>query len=191
MLHADHLRAGKELQRKIEALRGENKDPSLPQKPLPLPPVANVDAVRQLPQPVPSPPPSGRRMTDSQNAGEESFMLLGHRVRISSSLVVRRRQSVSFPSSQIPVTPSISSGKYWRICWRTCRSLLHLPLHHSPWVIYSQRVLKHCNGTAVSAATPISRNRWSGGSQDELELAGTIQRSRNHQACPNLRVQPR
>ena len=112
MLHADHLRAGKELQRKIEALRGENKDPSLPQKPLPLPPVANVDAVRQLPQPVPSPPPSGRRMTDSQNAGEESFMLLGHRVRRSLSLVAQRTTIGIFPQQS---DPGDAFNQFWKI----------------------------------------------------------------------------
>jgi hypothetical protein len=81
MLYNDHLKAGKELQRKIDKLREENKDPSLPQKPAPSLPVSNSNAANTIPQPVPSPPPSGRRMTDSQNTGEESFMVLGQRVR--------------------------------------------------------------------------------------------------------------
>jgi|ERR1700722_8238090 len=90
MLHEDHLKAGKELQRKIAKLREENIDPTVPQKP-PAPtavPPPHSPFHINVSQPntkyntraVPSPPPSGRRMTDSQGIGDESFMVLGQRV---------------------------------------------------------------------------------------------------------------
>jgi hypothetical protein len=87
MLYEDHLKAEKELQRRIAKLREEGKDPSLPHKPPssshpsgPIPP-ANLSGANYSPRRVPSPPPPGRRLTDSNSTGEESFMVLGQRVR--------------------------------------------------------------------------------------------------------------
>ncbi|KAH9951394.1 hypothetical protein B0H21DRAFT_685234, partial [Amylocystis lapponica] len=80
MLYHDHLKAGKEMQRRIVKLREENKDPALPQKPTSHTSSVPVAAAPAAPQPVPSPPPHSRnRMTDSQQTVDESFMLLGHR----------------------------------------------------------------------------------------------------------------
>ncbi|GBE82488.1 hypothetical protein SCP_0408720 [Sparassis crispa] len=79
MLYNDHVKATKELHRRISKLREENKDPFLPQKPsanVPSPAVAASIA----PAPTPSPPPHVRnRMSDSQQTVDESFMLLGQR----------------------------------------------------------------------------------------------------------------
>ncbi|KAF7338478.1 hypothetical protein MVEN_02073800 [Mycena venus] len=80
MLYNEHHKAGKELQRKIEQLKTEGKDPSLPHKPDP----PQLSATRSnshpypsFPRSAPSPPPSQRPMTDSQGTVDESFMLLG------------------------------------------------------------------------------------------------------------------
>ncbi|KAL4251635.1 hypothetical protein ABKN59_003795 [Abortiporus biennis] len=86
LLYNDHQKASKELQRKIAKLREENKDPSLPQKP-----VRNMNsngisagyggpsnAPIVPPQPTASPPPHARNtLSDSQQTVGESFMLLG------------------------------------------------------------------------------------------------------------------
>ncbi|TFY58160.1 hypothetical protein EVJ58_g6586 [Rhodofomes roseus] len=80
MLCNDHSKAGKELQRRIAKLREENKDPSLPQKPTGGAP-SSSNAARPVTLPTaPSPPPQAQtRMSDSQQAVDESFMLLGQR----------------------------------------------------------------------------------------------------------------
>ncbi|KAF8212462.1 hypothetical protein K438DRAFT_1806545 [Mycena galopus ATCC 62051] len=79
LLYNEHHKAGKELQRKIEQLKAEGKDPSLPHKPDP----PQLSAMRSnshpypsFPRSAPSPPPQ-RPMTDSQGTVDESFMLLG------------------------------------------------------------------------------------------------------------------
>jgi len=80
MLYNEHAKSAKDMQRKIAKLREENKDPSLPQNA----PYKNTPV--PLPVPGPSPPPqTGNRMVDSQNTGDESFMLLGQRVSPMSS----------------------------------------------------------------------------------------------------------
>ncbi|KAG6889723.1 hypothetical protein C0995_015021 [Termitomyces sp. Mi166 len=76
LLYNDHTKAAKELERKIEKLREEGKDPALPQKAE----VAQVQTPRSprnpnLPRSTPSTPPF-RPLSDSQNAVDESFMLL-------------------------------------------------------------------------------------------------------------------
>lgn len=88
MLHNEHIKAGRELERRIAKLREENKDPTLPHKM----PLAQMRAEHtsasggrpRPPYPAPSPPlpPSASlRLTDSQNNVDESFMVLGQRVR--------------------------------------------------------------------------------------------------------------
>ncbi|KIK03837.1 hypothetical protein K443DRAFT_676492 [Laccaria amethystina LaAM-08-1] len=80
-LHDEHCKAGKELQRKIEKLKNEGKDPALPQKAE----SSRAPPLRQhassylagSPRIHSSSPPPHRPMTDSQNAVDESFMLLG------------------------------------------------------------------------------------------------------------------
>jgi hypothetical protein len=80
MLYDEHSKAGKELQRKIVQLREENKDPSLPQMTVvPTSPSTNATLGSTL-RPPSSPPP--RRMTDSQQTVDESFMVLGQRVSV-------------------------------------------------------------------------------------------------------------
>ncbi|KAF8626064.1 hypothetical protein AX15_005100 [Amanita polypyramis BW_CC] len=77
MLYNDHVKAEKELQRKIEKLKQEGKDPNLPHKqerPIP-PPIRGLqlDGVQSTQGSTSSPPPS-RPMIDTV---DESFMLLG------------------------------------------------------------------------------------------------------------------
>lgn len=90
MLYNEHCKAAKELQRKIDQLKLEGKDPSLPQKPeLPkaAPPRHNSNPYIGPSRMNTSSPPPIRPMTDSQNTGDESFMLLGgQRVRFSRYL---------------------------------------------------------------------------------------------------------
>ena len=77
MLYADHLKAHQQLQRKIEILKQEGKDPTLPQpKPdLSMPGSFNPTAT-SLPQP--SIANSYRSVNDLQGTVDgESFMLLG------------------------------------------------------------------------------------------------------------------
>ncbi|TFK42898.1 hypothetical protein BDQ12DRAFT_676974 [Crucibulum laeve] len=76
-LYDEHCKAGKELQRKIEKLKEEGKDPALPQKA----DSSRSSAARQQtnaypgpPRHTSSPPPHNRPMTDTV---DESFMLLG------------------------------------------------------------------------------------------------------------------
>ena len=94
MLYNEHRKAGKELQRKISKLREENKDPSLPQKPSKSSTPKNVTT--PLPQPLPSPSLQvpQNNLADSQQAVDESFMLLGQRVCLSR--VLRNGVSNSF-----------------------------------------------------------------------------------------------
>lgn len=81
MLYNDQRKLGKELQRRIEKLRAENKDPALPQKPARTNPPSSFDTSAHSPRAVPSPPPNARgRMIDSQATVDESFMVLGGRV---------------------------------------------------------------------------------------------------------------
>ena len=82
MLYNEHAKSAKDVQRKIAKLREENKDPSLPQN------VPHKQTPASPPNPGPSsspPPQTGNRLIDSQNAGDESFMLLGQRVSPNSS----------------------------------------------------------------------------------------------------------
>ena len=80
MLYNEHCKAGKELQRKIDKLKDEGKDPSLPQLPdlsqKALPPKLNSTTYHGAPR-INTSSPQLRFMTDSQNTGDESFMLLG------------------------------------------------------------------------------------------------------------------
>ncbi|KAI0665013.1 hypothetical protein C8Q70DRAFT_941328 [Cubamyces menziesii] len=85
MLHNEHMKLGKDLQRRIAKLREENKDPALPQKPTRTSSAASTptSAVTSPPQPIPSPTPqpptNANAMSDSQQTVDESFMLLGQR----------------------------------------------------------------------------------------------------------------
>ena len=86
MLCNKHSKAVRELQSKIDKLKEEGKDPSLPQKsedPQVLRATQSNSTVHSgtLRINTSSPPPVGRPLTDS-NTGDESFMLLGgQRVR--------------------------------------------------------------------------------------------------------------
>ncbi|KIM60600.1 hypothetical protein SCLCIDRAFT_26481 [Scleroderma citrinum Foug A] len=89
LLYNEHVKAGKELDRRVAKLREEGKDPSLPQKPLPRitpvhsnRPTANPSGVPHTTHLVhgPTPNPSSSvRLSDSQNNVDESFMVLGQR----------------------------------------------------------------------------------------------------------------
>ncbi|KAF8559515.1 hypothetical protein OG21DRAFT_1452641 [Imleria badia] len=87
MLYNEHVKAGRELERRIAKLREENKDPTLPHK-VSLAQTraehsSSASSGRSHPsQPAPSPPlPSSAslRLMDSQNNVDESFMVLGQR----------------------------------------------------------------------------------------------------------------
>jgi len=92
MLHNEHVKAGKELQRRISKLREENQDPTLPQKTLPRNTqlhshqnTGSSNAAPPAPVPVLSTPmyaSSSSRLLDSHNNVDESFMVLGQRVRL-------------------------------------------------------------------------------------------------------------
>ncbi|RDB24119.1 hypothetical protein Hypma_008789 [Hypsizygus marmoreus] len=76
LLYNEHVKAAKELHRKIDNLREEGKDPSLPQKvERPQPSATRSHAHPNIPRSAPSPPPQ-RSMTELQNTVDESFMLL-------------------------------------------------------------------------------------------------------------------
>ncbi|KAI0361877.1 hypothetical protein OH77DRAFT_1416053 [Trametes cingulata] len=86
MLHNEHMKLGKDLQRRIAKLREENKDPALPQKPTRTASTSSAagpstNAAVPPPQPVPSPPPQphSSKLSESQQTVDESFMLLGQR----------------------------------------------------------------------------------------------------------------
>ncbi|KAI0781145.1 hypothetical protein BD413DRAFT_22235 [Trametes elegans] len=88
MLHNEHMKLGKDLQRRIAKLREENKDPALPQKSIRSSSAStsagggqSSGTVVAPPQPVPSPPPQSRGniLSESQQTVDESFMLLGQR----------------------------------------------------------------------------------------------------------------
>lgn len=93
MLHNEQIKVAKELQRRIDKLRTENKDPTLPQKPAHAhsrgvhATSPSFDMGTHSPRVVPSPPPYARgRMMDSHATVDESFMVLGGRVRLLSAL---------------------------------------------------------------------------------------------------------
>ncbi|KAK7466882.1 hypothetical protein VKT23_003945 [Stygiomarasmius scandens] len=78
MLYNEHCKVTKELEKKIERLREEGKDPTLPQKanPPPAPYTSNAYSSSAGPsRSAPSPPPQ-RPLAESQTV-DESFMLLG------------------------------------------------------------------------------------------------------------------
>ncbi|PIL23806.1 hypothetical protein GSI_13557 [Ganoderma sinense ZZ0214-1] len=81
MLHNEHMKMGKDLQRRIAKLKEENKDPSLPQKPARAPSTGPSTSVSPpLPHSAPSPPPQlQNKLSESQQTVDESFMLLGQR----------------------------------------------------------------------------------------------------------------
>lgn len=78
MLHNEHTRAAKELQRRIAALRDEGIDPTLPQKPTP-PRPSPASALTAHGSPASPLAHPKERLPDSQV--DESFMLLGQQVR--------------------------------------------------------------------------------------------------------------
>lgn len=106
MLYNEHTKSAKDAQRKIAKLREENKDPSLPQNL----PHKHTPAPPPVPGPSSSPTPqTGNRMVDSQNTGDESFMLLGQRVSpVLSHCPVHYSHNLSLNRG---ISSSISSGK--------------------------------------------------------------------------------
>ncbi|KAI0083994.1 hypothetical protein BDY19DRAFT_987710 [Irpex rosettiformis] len=122
LLYAKHTKTGKEIQRRIEKLKAENKDPSLPQKPFRLTQNGHSGtSSHSAPQPVPSPPlnSSLNRLSESQQGVDESFMLLGqksepgdafnHFWKITEGMLDYLSQPVAFATA--PLTPpEIASG---------------------------------------------------------------------------------
>ncbi|KAI6111485.1 hypothetical protein EDD17DRAFT_1504810 [Pisolithus thermaeus] len=89
LLYSEHVKAGKELQRRIAKLRDEGKDPTLPQKVLPRNVPAYSGRAVGSPSSIPLQPyvhqysnndsSASMRLTDSHNNVDESFMVLGQR----------------------------------------------------------------------------------------------------------------
>lgn len=138
MLYNDHCKAAKELQRKIEKLKMEGKDPALPQK-LDATTSAKSSTPRSNSKPYVGPsrvntssPQPVMPMSDSQNAGEESFMLLGgQRVRLSnpraSDLLTIHILYFTCVCSRIQEMLLTSSGTLCKGCWITSHSPSHSP----------------------------------------------------------------
>jgi hypothetical protein len=113
LLYNEHIKTGRDLERRIAKLREENKDPSLPQK---MPTHAEhvsfpLSGGPRSPYLVPSPPPpqnASIRLTDSQNNVDESFMVLGQRVR--DALIIH-----SLFSHPAQSDPGDAFNHFWRI----------------------------------------------------------------------------
>lgn len=94
MLYNEHIKAGRDLERRIAKLREENKDPTLPQKPslaqMRVEHSSSASGAGPHPSHSVSSPPlpshASLRLMDSQNNVDESFMVLGQRVRNSIQL---------------------------------------------------------------------------------------------------------
>ena len=111
MLHNEHTRAAKELQRRIAALREEGIDPTLPQKPTPPRPSPTSAPVAQGSSASPLGHPK-ERLPDSQV--DESFMLLGQQVRITCiRLPASCHLATCARSRRTRVTPSTRFGRPW------------------------------------------------------------------------------
>lgn len=92
MLYNEHIKAGKELQRRIAKLREDNHDPTLPQKTTPRHVQTHKNGGGSNTSPhAPAPAPSAQlhasassssRLLDSHNNVDESFMVLGQQVRL-------------------------------------------------------------------------------------------------------------
>ncbi|KAJ7063096.1 hypothetical protein C8F01DRAFT_1131511 [Mycena amicta] len=114
MLENEHKKAAKDLQRKIEQLKIEGKDPTKP--------VAQSSRSSHspaVPRSAPSPPPS-RPMSDSQGTVDESFMLLGGQRsdpgdafnqfwNIMQGMLDNLSQPVAFATAPLG-TPELQSG---------------------------------------------------------------------------------
>jgi anti-sigma factor RsiW len=87
MLAAEHEKVARELERRVSQLREDGVDPTFPQKPRPAarsPAPRNPTIQATLAPPTSSSPPPGQgrgRLAESTTV-DESFMVLGARVRI-------------------------------------------------------------------------------------------------------------
>ena len=160
MLYNEHCKEGKDLQRKIDKLRDEGKDPSQPQKlerPRSSAPRLNAHTYPANRPFVPSPPPS-RPMTDSQNTADESFMLLaGQRVSIPHLLAI-----VMFISFTV-VRP-----------WRCIQPILDYHAGNVGQPISTSRV---CDNTTQRQRTLYECSYW-----DQVTRAASA-RKRSRQRC--------
>ncbi|KAF8448025.1 hypothetical protein L210DRAFT_3473286 [Boletus edulis BED1] len=127
MLYNEHVKTGRELERRIAKLREENKDPTVPQKVS----LAQLRADHsssassgqshpRLAQSPPPPPSASLRLMDSQNNVDESFMVLGQRSdpgdafnhfwRIMEGMLDNLSQPVAFTTAPLGTEPD-SSGR--------------------------------------------------------------------------------
>lgn len=131
MLYNEHVKAGKELQRRIAKLREENQDPALPQKTSPRHAQIHThkngggsNAVPHAPVPAPSAPlhaSSSSRLLDSHNNVDESFMVLGQQSdpgdafnnfwRIMEGMLDNLSQPVAFATAPLGTEPHPSGKK--------------------------------------------------------------------------------
>ncbi|EIM90410.1 uncharacterized protein STEHIDRAFT_145494 [Stereum hirsutum FP-91666 SS1] len=78
MLYNEHIKEAKELQRKVDKLKEDGIDPSLPQKlSSPTRPSPTPSNISRGPSPTPTSNLRGPSMIDSQQTVDESFMVLG------------------------------------------------------------------------------------------------------------------
>ncbi|KAG2752715.1 hypothetical protein P692DRAFT_20773571 [Suillus brevipes Sb2] len=131
MLYNEHVKAGKELQRRIAKLREENHDPTLPQKTTPRHVHTHKNgggsnASPHAPAPAPTAPlhasaSSSSRLLDSHNNVDESFMVLGQQSdpgdafnnfwRIMEGMLDNLSQPVAFATAPLGTEPPPSGKK--------------------------------------------------------------------------------
>lgn len=131
MLYNEHVKAGKELQRRIAKLREENHDPTLPQKTMPRHDHTHKNrggsnASPHALAPAPAAPlhasaSSSSRLLDSHNNVDESFMVLGQQSdpgdafnnfwRIMEGMLDNLSQPVAFATAPLGTEPPPSGKK--------------------------------------------------------------------------------
>ncbi|KAG1800838.1 uncharacterized protein HD556DRAFT_1438836 [Suillus plorans] len=133
MLYNEHVKAGKELQRRIAKLREENQDPTLPQKTTPRHTQVHThkngggsSASPHAPAPASSAPlhasaSSSSRLLDSHNNVDESFMVLGQQSdpgdafnnfwRIMEGMLDNLSQPVAFATAPLGTEPTPAGKK--------------------------------------------------------------------------------
>lgn len=126
MLYNEHIKEAKELQRRVDKLKEDGIDPSLPQKissptrPSPIP--SNIS---RGPSPTPPSNSRGHAMMDSQQTVEESFMVLGGQVR-HATLYLLLHSPVSFIPPSHEQRQSADAGDAFNKFWKAMETLDHL-----------------------------------------------------------------
>lgn len=126
MLYNEHIKEAKELQRKVDKLKEDGIDPSLPQKlSSPTRPSPTPSNISRGPSPTPTSNLRGPSMIDSQQTVDESFMVLGQQVR-HTTLYFLPRSSVSFIPPSHEHRQSADAGDAFNKFWKAMETLDHL-----------------------------------------------------------------